>query len=72
MNILGTAGASSFDIVLERPAEAFNRGTDAFTAHAFNCLGSAGTAGTFGSATGCLGTAGTLGTFGSAGCEVQN
>ncbi len=66
MHVLGTAGASHFDISVHRDSslEVF---TDGELSVAFNCLGTFGSAGTFGTGSGCLGTAGTAGTFGCGG-----
>lgn len=66
MNIIGTAGSSEFDISLHRDFTADSL-HDAELTVAFNCLGTFGSAGTFGTGTGCLGSAGTAGTFGCGG-----
>jgi len=67
MNMIGgTAGASDYDISLEHNA-VLNDFIDIEITAAFNCQGTAGTAGTFGTGTGCLGTAGTAGCFGCGG-----
>lgn len=71
MSTLGTAGASRYDIALDRSYNSDSLTNEEFTVYSFSCFGSAGTAGTFGSATGCLGTAGSLGTFGCLACEEQ-
>lgn len=70
MNVLGTAGSSEFDISLHRDfmPDAFSDGE---LSVAFNCLGTFGSAGTFGTGTGCLGSAGTAGTFGCGGEQAQ-
>jgi len=66
MNMLGTAGASDYDISLNQDAALDDLMAGEFTAYA-NCYGSFGSAGTFGTGTGCLGTFGTAGTFGCGG-----
>jgi len=71
MNMLGTAGASDYDISFNQNA-AFDDLMDGnFTVYS-NCAGSLGTAGSFGTATGCFGTFGTAGTFGCGGGDDCN
>jgi|GEM_PF-2391274 len=67
MNVIATAGASDYDISLNRNVLADDLIDDKFIVHAFNCSGTFGTLGSFGSATGCAATAGTYGSFGCGG-----
>lgn len=72
MKVFGTAGASNYDIVIEQAMGLEHLTDDELTVYdSFNCLGTFGSAGTFGTGTGCLGTAGTAGTFGCGAVEIQ-